>query len=65
MAGDLNAQSPTQYILDGAVGSKDTGQSYKIIPVLGSPIPVLGMKVKQGKSVIWLFLGQPINDRIK
>jgi len=29
----------------------------KIIPVLSSPIPpVLGMKVKQIKSVIWLFL---------
>jgi len=23
-----------------------------IIPVLGSPIPVLGMKVKHGKSII-------------
>jgi len=28
----------------------------QITPVLGSPTPVLGMKVKQGKSVIGLFL---------
>jgi len=25
-------------------------------PVLGTPISVLGMEVKHGKSVIWLFL---------
>ena len=30
--------------------------SLKLTPVLGSPIPVLGMKVKQGKSVILLSI---------
>jgi len=34
------------------------------IPVLGSPIPFLRMNLKRGKSVIWLFLGKPINYRI-
>jgi len=28
----------------------------KVIPVLGSPLPVLGMKVNRDKSVIRLFL---------
>jgi len=28
----------------------------ELISVLGSPVHVLGMKVKQGKSIIWLFL---------
>ena len=32
----------------------------KLIPVLGSPIPVVVMKVKQGKSVIRLFLKMPL-----
>jgi len=26
------------------------------MPVLGSPVTVLGMNVKQVKTVIWLFL---------
>ena len=29
---------------------------YKVIPVLGSPIPVLGLKVKRDESVIRLIL---------
>jgi len=36
-----------------ATGKKNTRQ--KLISVLGSPSPVLGMKVKQGESVSWLF----------
>jgi len=28
---------------------------WKLSPVLGSPIPVLGVKIKQEKDVIWLF----------
>jgi len=38
----------------------------KTTPVLGSPIPVLGMKLKQEKNAIWLFLKiyLPFNNRI-
>jgi len=28
----------------------------KLLPVLGSSTPVLGMNMKQGKSIVWLFL---------
>jgi len=50
-----NFQSPTG---GGLVGnSRVTAATlaysqYKIIPVLGNPIPVLGKKVKRDKSVI-------------
>jgi len=36
----------------------------KITPVLGSSIPVLGMKVKQGKGVIWLFMKMNLSTTI-
>jgi len=35
----------------------------ELTPVLGSPTPVLVMKVKQGESVLWLFLKiKPTNN---